>query len=265
MYLRGKRILDHTFETLKSKTNFSFSSATDVMLAGGSGGGHATFLVADYVSTLMPESVKKYGAAPMSGWYGSHLDKLETVFNLHQMQGVVAPGCAAALGSDQHKCLLPENSYKYSQTPMFVVQMFDSQSLDGYYYENITKGDAVKDAWGTCLDTATHATSQCDKDDAALLETYLEDFAGNIKSMSKYNQQGEGGFLSTCTKHVFYKEDEWDNYANNGVTVEDAISNWWSNLGTSAAKWYLPCTLDVDHPSNLQCETSCHFDSGVTD
>merc|ERR1719183_2366545 len=259
MYLRGKRILDHTFENLHGNT--TFGSATEVMLTGGSGGGHAAVLVADYVKTLMPTSVKKYGAVPMSGYYATYLDNLENVYNLHQMQGVVAPGCAAALSSEPHKCLQPENSYKYSETPMFVVQMLDSQSLAGAYDDNATVCEAAKTAWGACLETPS---PQCDKDGAAILEGYLEDFVSSIKSTSKYSQKGEGGFLSTCTKHVFYKVDEYSHYASNGVTVEDAISNWWKNLGTSGSKWYLPCTLDVDHPNNLQCEESCSYDSGET-
>merc|ERR1719183_3108648 len=185
-YLRGKRILDHTIATLQSNT--TFGSATEVMLTGGSGGGHATFLVADYVKGLMPTSVTKYGAVPMSGWYATNTDKIADVFSMHQMQGVVAPGCAAAFSSEQYKCLQPENSYKYSETPMFVVQMFDSQSLAGAYADNSTMSQSARDAWDNCLDTKH---PNCDKDKALVLENYLEDLVGNIQSMSKYSQKGE--------------------------------------------------------------------------
>merc|ERR1719183_3367040 len=176
MYLRGKRILDHTFENLQGNT--TFGSATEVMLTGGSGGGHATVLIADYVKTLMPTSVHKYGAVPMSGWYATHVDKTEKVFEIHQMQNVVAPGCAAALSSEQHKCLQPENSYKYSETHMFVVQMLDSQSLAGAYADNDTMSAYSKDAWTDCLNTKS---PHCEKQEALALENYLEDLVGSIQ------------------------------------------------------------------------------------
>merc|ERR1719157_111540 len=107
----------------------------------------------------------------MSGWYARHPDEIEYVFNLHQMQGVVAPGCAAAMSSEQHKCLEPENSYKYSETPMFVVQMLDSVSLFGAFPDNDTLRVAHTDARDACLH-AEHP--HCDSDDAALLENYLD-------------------------------------------------------------------------------------------
>lgn len=261
MYLRGKRILDHTMDTLQK--SHSFGSATEVMLTGGSGGGHSAFLLGDYVKGLMPASVKKYGAVPMSGWYASNTDKLEHVLELHQMHGAIAPGCAAAFPNEQHKCLEPENSYRYSKTPMFMVQMLDSQSLAGYFANNDTMSKSSKSAWDACLDTKI--TTHCDKDDATILEEYLEGLVSTVKSMPKYSQKGEGGFLSTCSKHVFYKEDEYHNYANNGATVEDAVSSWWKNMDHASAKWYLPCQLDVEHPSNMQCESSCSYDSGHTD
>merc|ERR1719265_58332 len=70
MYMRGKRILDDTIEHLTQTT--SLATATEVLITGRSGGGHAVFLVADYLSTLLPKTVTKIGAAPMSGFVNAY-------------------------------------------------------------------------------------------------------------------------------------------------------------------------------------------------
>lgn len=258
VYLRGKRILDHTFDTLQK--NSTFATATEVLLTGGSGGGHATYLLADYVRKLLPSSVRKYGALPMSGWYPSNEDYLEEVFSRHSMSTDTISACSSAMGSEYYKCLDPAVSYKYSSTPMFVVQMLDSQSLSGAYLQNASFLQAATRAWTNCL--GEHPSS-CDSEAVGVLEDYLEEFVGSIQSMSKYSEKGSGGFLSTCTKHVFYKVPEYTHYANNGVTVEDAISEWWRNLGTGAATWYLPCELNAQNPGHCQCESSCAYSSGL--
>merc|ERR1719221_1130997 len=143
---------------------------------------------------------------------------------------------------------------------MFVVQMLDSQSLSGMY----SASDDHTSAWIDCIsDDSSRGT--CNSDSIALLQEYLNNFVDSVKSKSKYKQSGNGGFLSTCTKHVFFTVDEYTHYAHNGVTVESAISDWWGKMNTAAAKWYLPCDLNANQPKQFQCEESCSYDSGSTE
>merc|ERR1719162_748090 len=236
MYFRGKRIIDHIFDTLKGTK--TFASATEVLITGGSGGGQATAVLADYLAGLMPASVHKIGAVPMSGWYTSDWNDIEYTFGMHEMSGTISPGCRDALDeSEQYKCLDPRVSYEHSSTPMFVVQLLDSQSLAGAYAENTTLAETSRAAWTNCMETSTSA---CSDSDRSVLQGYLDELVAGIQGTTKHAQQGEGGFLSTCTKHVFYKEDEDEHYADNGGTIADAVATWWRNLGTAGAKWFLP-------------------------
>jgi len=262
MYFRGKRIIDHVFDDLKMSGNKTFASATEVLITGGSGGGQATAVLADYLAGLMPASVHKVGAVPMSGWYTSDFNDIEYTFGMHEMSGTISPGCRDALDeSEQYKCLDPRVSYEHSSTPMFVVQLLDSQSLAGAYAEDTDLAETSKVAWTNCMEGGGGA---CSDSDRGVLQDYLDGLVAGIQSTAKHSQQGEGGFLSTCTKHVFYKEDEYDNYADNGETIAAAVATWWRNLGTAgAAKWFLPCTLNTK--GDTQCESSCAYDSGSTE
>ena len=57
IYFRGKRILDFMLDSLKK--DHGFDRATTVLLSGGSAGGLASFLHADYVKSQLPLTVTK--------------------------------------------------------------------------------------------------------------------------------------------------------------------------------------------------------------
>lgn len=260
LYFRGRRILDHTFDALKANT--TFGTATQVLLTGGSGGGQATYLLADYIGGLMPSSVKKYGAVPMSGWYTAHSTVIQDAYSMHGMQAGTAPGCLEAFSKDElYKCLEPGTSYTHSKTHMFVIQMLDSNSLHAACDDKSFVAQTSTDAWLNCLD-AESPKQGCSGDDVVTIQKYLEDFVLQLQSIAKSSKKGEGGFISTCTAHVFYKLDEYFHYANGKVSVDDAVSDWWRSLGNSGAKpkWHLPCDLKTNS-SKCQCEPSCAYRS----
>ena len=64
-----------------------------------------------------------------------------------------------AILEEQYKCLDPRVSYEHSQTPMFVVQLLDSQSLAGAYAKNTTLAETSRAAWTNCMETSTAACS----------------------------------------------------------------------------------------------------------
>jgi len=242
MYLRGKRILDHIIDYLK--TNTSFGEATDVMITGGSGGGQATFLVSDYLTTLFPSTVTKYGALPIDGWWASQEPSQEAGFELHNMKSTIAPACAAAgMG---HNCLYSDIAYKYSKTPMFIIQLIGERDIQG-------RGEFIHEAWSDCL----FEDKTCPTGGVSSLQDYIDGVVSTVQSTPKYSKLNEGGFISTCTKHIVFLEDGYFNYESGGVTMEHAVQNWWNNLDSpsAVAKWYLPCELNAEFPH--QCEDTC--------
>merc|ERR1719213_1372970 len=133
---------------------------------------------------------------------------------------------------------------------MFMTQIFD------YTFEwSVT--DEVSDAYKSCLSTETSNDKPCTQEGVDLLQEYLDNYTHSLQGYPRYSENGEGGYMSTCTMHTFYDEDDmFKLYANNGVTVGDAIAAWWKSIGTTpAAVWYLPCTLRTGQ--NPQCESSC--------
>jgi len=246
LYFQGARILRHVVDTIQSSY-----SLTEDLVSGGSGGGHSLYAVADYLKGLLPTSVTKFGVAPINGWYISDHSELASMFTLQNMGNVISPKCKDAFSSaEQYKCLDPATSYRYTESKMFMTQILD------YTFEwNVT--DSVKSAYNNCLSTEDPSGQQCTEEDVDLLQSYLTNYTTTLKSYPRYYENGEGGYFSTCTKHTFYDDDDlFASYANNGVTVGDAISRWWAAIGTnSPAQWYLPCTLGS--AGKAQCEETC--------
>lgn len=250
LYFQGARMVKHVIDVLQS--NNTLGSATEVLIAGGSGGGQASYVMADYIKGMLPASVKKFGAAPMNGWYvEGGIEELKEIFTVANMGSAISQNCAGAFSeADRYHCMDPANAYRFSTSNMFMTQMFD-------YTFSWNNTDDLKSAYYSCLSDEDPSSSQCDNDDVSLLQEYLSNFTTTLQTYPKYTENGQGGYISTCTKHTFYNEDElFNSYANNGVTVGDAISKWWKSLGTnSAATWYLPCSLGT--ATKTQCESTC--------
>lgn len=62
--------------------------STAVLLSGCSAGGLATYLHADYVRSLLPRSVKRFKAAPVSGFFLDHSNVDGTPVYPSQMKNV---------------------------------------------------------------------------------------------------------------------------------------------------------------------------------
>ena len=72
LHFRGKHNLDAILEDLT--TRYGMGTATDVLVSGGSAGGLAAFLHADYIRSQLSDSVKRYKVAPGSGFFMLHDD-----------------------------------------------------------------------------------------------------------------------------------------------------------------------------------------------
>ena len=114
--------------------------ATDVLVAGGSAGGLATFLHADRVAELLRDRgvpIRRLKAVPVSGFFLMHDDRsgaptwpdqMKYVATMQNATGGLNRACVAAQPSTEvWRCIFANYSYAYSATPMFPLQStFDS-------------------------------------------------------------------------------------------------------------------------------------------
>lgn len=262
LYFRGRRILDHIMDTLKEK--HALSSATEVLLTGGSAGGLSTYLLADYMASQMPASVSKFRAAPQSGFWAftsgtetgnPELDNKENkeFYKMQNLGAVLPAECKKALPpAEQWHCMFADFAYQYSTTPTFILQVLDNFVA----VQNETSEDNAK-ANFQCIAAHMNETG-CSQDGAQRLNGVMDGIVNNLKSTDKYTRRGEGGFISTCNLHSVYKWDEFYHYAINGVTMDKAVGAWWSSPDKAQAQWMLPCKFNDKPP--YQCENSCAFE-----
>merc|ERR1712107_603234 len=97
----------------------------------------------------------------------------------------------------------------------------------------------------------------CTSEGADRINGHLSGIVHKLQGTPKYAQHGEGGFISTCNLHSFYKYDEFFHYAIDGVTAAEAVSQWWKATKDHSPMWHLPCTLKRKAP--YQCESSCNY------
>jgi len=247
LYFQGSRIIQHVIDTLNK--NYSM---TDVMFAGGSGGGQSLLAGGDNIASMMPSTVERFGVVPMNGWYTQTTDnETKTAFALHGMGASSPPKCIEMHDSESEwECVKPEVTYRYNQVNTFVVQLFDEtfKWVDPYVYQN----------WRNCLDLDSAPTPECTDEAAANVSSFWAAYVESFSERSKYNSSGQGGFLSTCGHHQFYNtEEEFSSFNNDGVTVGEAVWKWWESLNSDApAVWYLPCEMGTT-VETLQCDSTC--------
>ena len=84
-------------------------------MSGGSGGGQGSYVLADYVKSIMPSSVHKFGVVPMNGWNVEGgldgLGEVKVLFTLASMKNAISPACDAAMGDERYKCIDPAVRY----------------------------------------------------------------------------------------------------------------------------------------------------------
>lgn len=261
LYFRGRRVLELLVQVLLEE--HGMAQAEEVILAGGSAGGLATFLQADRVGSLLPSSVRKYRAVPVSGFFLMHTDlagddryveDMYRVYKLHNVSASIATSCAASLApDDEWKCFFANYSYAHSQTSMFPIQ----SSVDLYQLFAILRAggwDAGCLNRGIQFANCTEAQLRSFNDYAASL---LADWGEGL-TQGKATRAGEGAFIESCLEHVAEQNSAmFDGYVIGGVSMQQALSKWWLADGTQPAveHHYLPCELSLAPPH--QCNPTC--------
>ena len=253
LYRRGKRILKAVLQTLK--TNMSLGDATDVLVGGGSAGGVATYLQADYISSSIGAS--KFRAAPVSGFFpwvpdytGSwqFFDVLRSgITYLNATGGLDGNRCYEATPDpgEAWKCVMSNNTYNSMDTPTFVI----NSAVDAYAMQNQWRGD--QSCWSTSF-------GDCSNQQIDDLNGWGEMFLNTLQTTQAYTKDGNGAFIDSCMEHCGPEAaSAFDGYQINGVTLRDALYKWWTSSSSVPASdnTYLPCALTYTQPH--QCNPTC--------
>lgn len=218
IYYRGARIHRATVETLLA--NEGLSSATDVVLSGGSAGGLATYLHADsWRSAILATSpAAKVVAVPDSGFFLSYNSTsgekkapygaaMRWVFNRMNGTGGVPPACLAANPEDPPSCIFAEVVSQTLMTPTFAQQStYDSFQV------------------GSILDVPPSNTTAINAYGKLLAERVQADLIATSSS--------HGVFLDSCYHHVA----EWNQITIEGQTISQALAEFYANVGKPGAK-----------------------------
>lgn len=215
IYYRGARIHRATVETLLAAEGLA--GATDVILAGGSAGGLATYLHADsWRSAILATSpAAKVVAVPDSGFFlnynSSHARTfgaaMRWVFNRANGTGGVPAACLAANAADPALCIFAEEVAKTLATPVFALQStYDSFQVNAILQEPPGNATAVN-AYGALL-------------------------AARVAADLLASSPNHGVFLDSCFHHVA----EWNEITIDGQTVSSALAAFYASVGTPGAK-----------------------------
>ncbi len=250
LYARGKRILEAVLDVLQ--TDYGLDQATDVLVSGGSAGGVATYMQADYISSKLQPAVVK--AAPTSGFFPvvpdyrggtEFLDAFLAGIGYNNASGGLEGNPCAEVMEPAGRCLFTNNSYNYMQTRVFPI----NSALDLYSLENIWQGD---------LPCAESEFKDCTDQQIGDLEGWRDMFMDTISSADAFVKDGNGAFIETCFEHCAAEEAAaFDGMVIDKVALKDAIWAWWIAPSTAKASehTFLPCNLTDETPH--QCNPSC--------
>ena len=260
LHFRGRRVLDALLDTLlDARGPYGLGDAREVLLAGGSAGGLAAFLHADYVASRMPKGVAKFKVSPVSGFFLLHdddasppvplyPDEMQYVFRMQNSTGGVNARCVESINAedDQWRCIFANYSYAHTQSPIFPM----NSAIDAWQMGNIWKGDA------SC---AQQNFAKCTPGQVADLNGYMADFLRDLARSATASRPGNGAFIESCLEHCGEQSARnFEGYKLRGVTMQEAHTKWWASDGTdpAATHTYLPgCTLHAAAPH--QCNPSC--------
>jgi len=248
LHYRGFDILKGMISELAAP----LSSASSVIITGGSAGGMSVYMHVDYMLSSLESSLPEdatVGAIPLSGFF---LDRAnfadENVFsslmrNMYQLHnsvsGVPAP-CLSENNSDPASCIFPENAYKTIATPIFVVDStldaFQIPCVAGAEWED--GGGALDYSCGgvegfeTCTKLWQYDLDQhCTVDQMFALIEYQGSFMRKISSAEKtFGGASNGAFLYQCYTHVAAQYPSYNKFVIDGKTMQEAVGEWWEGL-----------------------------------
>jgi hypothetical protein len=226
IFYRGARI--HRAMVAALLRDEGVSSATDVLLAGGSAGGLATYLHADsWRDAILAQAPSaRFVAVPDSGFFLNfnatkgpreiYGEGMRWVFNRMNGTGGVPSSCIAANPHDPALCIFAEEVAKTLRAPIFAQQ----STYDTWQIASILQNStpAAINAYGSMIASRVNADLLAPHADAAV-------------------------FLDSCAHHV----GEWGEITIDGVVVAQALQTFYDSVGKGGKRLWAqgrayPCT-----------------------
>jgi len=278
LHFSGRRILSAALEDLL-KREPDFQTAEEVLLSGGSAGGLATFINADWVGTWLRDkvpSLKKYRAMPLSGFFPripnvhgiqSYENSIKGVFTMSKPDAEedgLNRACVEAMDketekqggeSQRWKCNFAEHLWAFTKTPLFLVNsVFDNwviacEILGG-------DGDAGCHSapdWTQC----GYNLENCSENQIFVLNEYRADIVKRLPDLRKVSSGPNGLFMHSCHTHVEAMNDDYlKGISIEGVSMREAILSWWNLEAPTAPSLHWPCALQGGR-FPVQCNPTC--------
>jgi len=228
LYFRGLKIREAVIASLKA--NYSFDSATDLVIGGCSAGGLAAYLHVDWYAQQAPKA-KARGMIDsgffLDGNYSrdgkpDYEARMENLYNFMNSKVGINPTCAEKLG---YKCLFAYNIIPFNKTPTL--------ALNSAY--DATMGNGQCGHSGITFDWNDPASvNACGNYVRTLMKTLL-------KSPS-------AAFLDSCKHHC----GEWDSIHIDTLDSSTAMNTWFTQ-GSNA----LPNNGYMDQDQVYPCTSCC--------
>jgi len=267
VYYRGHRILLATLKDLLE--NKGLDKATDVFVVGDSSGAMATFFHVDEIKSMMPKSVTRFKAAPLSGIFLDYpnaegkpvfTSEMKHIFEMQNCIGGVNQKCIAAQSADErYKCFFGQYSMEHTESLLFVVD--SAYDVGGtacviggepvIYPANTGVGNcSAVPGWGPCeLDPP-----QCTQEQWKMVYAYSDAFREAIENNPKFKENGNGLFEYSCHTHAVETTRAWELYSVQGTIMRDAVRKWYfSDNEPSSNHFYKDCTNHESYTCNPTC------------
>ena len=213
LYFHG---LKNRQATVASLTQFfNFGAATDILVGGGSAGGLAAYLTADWYAAQAPAA--KTRGVPDSGFFmdgdynrdgkanpSSYEERMSNLYSFMRASAGLdaAPGTAACNAAAGYKCLFAYHLLPYLRTPVL--------ALNSEYDATMGPGD--------CGNSSGIVLNWSDPASVNACGAYV------VALMRKTLKPPHAGFIDSCKHHC----GEWDMIAIDNLRSGTALAAWYS-------------------------------------
>ena len=279
LFFRGREILAAVIDSVRRNVMGAprrLADAVNVGLTGGSAGGLATILHADFVASLVPDAKGLVWAAPQSGYFMNSVSvgaPEELVYGDEMIAAFVLSNASTnAACMEKYRdfvafCQFAEIVYPLVETPMFLLQsMFDSWQTRCILsampvtpsHGNVSYNCSAAPGWAACSLNVSDCTAAQVLDSVVPFGRALA-ASVEIISANKSMAPGSGGFLDSCHTHVESCCGDFGTIAIGGTTMSEAFTSWLrdniaaNGKAPAAPHWRKDCA----YAGNAMCNPTC--------
>mmetsp|Transcript_8619 Transcript_8619/g.26759 ORF Transcript_8619/g.26759 Transcript_8619/m.26759 type:complete len:449 (-) Transcript_8619:23-1369(-) len=264
VYFRGHRILQRIFEVLMD--DYGLDSATDVLLTGCSAGGLAVYLHCDEVAEMLHASERQlnYRCAPGSGFFLEHSnaahqpvypDQMQQVYQMQNLSALtVNRRCVQSFltshahqPADAWKCVFAAHTYPFVSWPTFSINSaYDIWQQSCILTAVPVPEDSVSNGQCSALPNSCACLAdptQCSLNQTLAINGFADAFMTDFGKSLAVHPVGHGAFLYSCQTHCAFQSAFWNQFTVNGMTMQQAVTAWWTTPSTAptAHHLHLPC------------------------